>query len=319
MPANDANDPGREARRWIARLASGAATADDLAQFRSWVTQDSQNDAAFRRERRTWQDLAVLKNAFGPDEGEAVPRASRPRFGKVHIAFAAAACMALMLSTPSILSWMEADYSSPGNSGMAIALVDGSRAFLDADSALAVDFDGGTRSVVLLKGRAWFKVRHGDARPFRVRAGDGVTQDVGTAFVVEKNGDDIQVGVTEGAVRVAGRTGRPITLAAGAQARYAAGGAAVPMAAAEPSMIGEWRNGELLLRSTPVRTAIAEIARYRSAPVLVWGDLSSTPAVSGSFRTDQPDDALETLIVMRSLETMRLPGGIVVIRPPSKK
>lgn len=319
LAANDANDPGREARQWIARLASGTATAEDLDQFHSWVARDPQNDDAFRRERRTWQDLAVIRSAFGPDERKAMPSPLRLCFGKMHFAFAAAACLALTLSVPSVLRWMEADYRSPSTLGMKVALADGSRAFLDADSALAVDFDRDNRNVTLLKGRAWFDVRHGDARPFRVRAGGGMTEDVGTAFIVEEIGDDVRVGVTEGAVRVSGKTGEAVALSAGGQARYTADGRAVPMTETEPSMIGGWRNGELLLRSTPVEAAIAEIARYRSAPVFVLGDLSSSPSVSGSFRTDQPDDALGTVIVMRGLETMRLPGGILVIRPPSQK
>lgn len=251
------------------------------------------------------------------DMGKAALSARR-FFRPVPIGLAIAASLAMVSLMPAAMLWIRAEHSSPATRPMSVLLADGSRAILDADSALSTDFDGKTRSLVLLKGRAWFSVRHGDPRPFRVHAGDGVTQDIGTAFAVETDRYVVRVGVTEGMVRVAGQTGAPVLLSAGGQARYDQGGRAVATSAVDPGLIAGWRRGELLVRSMPVETAIAQIARYRAAPVWIWGDLSGMAPVSGSFRTDRPDDAIQTLVVMRGLEQIRLPGGVLVLRaaPP---
>ncbi|RVT94231.1 FecR family protein [Sphingomonas crocodyli] len=228
------------------------------------------------------------------------------------LAVAAAACV--MLVGPQAILRLRADHISPHGEISRVALADGSVAMLDSDSAIAVDYDGSERHVRLLEGRAWFQVRHGDARPFRVAAGDGVTEDVGTAFEVDATGDQVRVGVTEGAVRVSGRQGKALDLRAGDRGGYAGDRAAIPISGDRDDIAG-WRRGELLMRSMPLDTAIHAIARYRSAPVFLWGDFAAAAPVSGSFRTDQPEDALATLIVMRGLDQVRLPGGVLILRP----
>lgn len=319
--ANDRDDAGAQARRWIARLASHGATADDLAGLNDWLDAAPEHRLAFQRERRTWQDLAMLEDAFAPAAQPRDHMAAPPRrwFRPGTAGLVIAACLALLVTVPAVRLWFQADYASSATRGRAIVLADGSRAVLDADTALAVDFDHGERSVMLLKGRAWFDVRHGDARPFRVHAREGTVEDLGTAFAVELDGGGhVEVGVTQGSVQVAGQTGKPVLLRAGARVRYGSQAPAQRLAAINPGLIARWRDGELLLRAVPLEAAIGQISRYRAAPVIVWGDLSAAPPVSGSFRTDRPDDALQTLIVMRGLEQMDLPGGIVIVRAAAK-
>jgi len=310
--------PDAEARRWIVRLASGSASDTELAALRAWRDADARHDAAFRRERQGWQDLRVIEASFANPVTYASATARRPRRSWPRVAgLAVAAALAALIAVPRVSLWWQADHVSPHATIGQVTLADGSRAVLDGDSAISVDFDDGQRLVRLLKGRAWFEVRHDDARPFRVAADNGVTQDIGTAFEVDRTGAQVRVGVTEGAVRVAGQDGQGVTLRAGEQAGYAAGGPPVRLAAADPSAIAGWRNGELLLRAVPVEDAVAAVARYRSSPVFVWGDLSAAAPVSGSFRTDQPEDALATLVSMRRLERMDLPGGVVILRAGS--
>lgn len=317
--ANDRDDAGGEARRWIMRLASGASTAEDLRRLDIWLNAAPENRDAFRRERQSWQDLTVLEEAFASVGTSGSPDVRRRLPRRMAVGLGLAACFATAWFMPGLLLYMQADYAAPRTHASAITLADGSKAVLDAGSALSVDFDREARSITLLKGKAWFDVRHGDARPFRVHAGNGVTQDVGTAFAVEEAEDGVRVGVTEGSAIVSGAAGVPLSLAAGGQATYRLTGPAQKLARIDPDMIGNWRRGEILVRAQPVATAIAEISRYRSAPIFIWGDLSALPPVSGSFRTDRPDEALDTLIIMRGLERISLPGGIAIVRAAKPK
>ncbi len=314
VAADDRDDANGVARRWIVRLASAAATTEDLATLQAWLDADDAHRTAFRRERRAWRDLAAIEDAFAANPTPAGRRRRYRSSGPVNIGLALAAGLAAIMAIPAASLWLQADHYSPATQPRTVILADGSRAILDADSALSVAFDADRRSVTLLKGRAWFEVRHED-RPFRVLARDGEIQDIGTAFAVDRTDDSVGVGVTQGQVRVTAGRGGSLLLSAGNQAQYRMGGPALRSASTDPATIAAWRNDELLLRTTPLPEAIDAIARYRTAPVYLWGDVSALAPVSGSFRTSRPDDALATLIVMRGLDTIRLPGGILILRP----
>ncbi|PZQ53432.1 MAG: iron dicitrate transport regulator FecR [Novosphingobium pentaromativorans] len=301
---------GEQAREWLVRLSSGTMSAEELQSLDSWTAADPRNRAAFLHERRTWQDLESLRDAF-ESAPQTAPAARSP--GNWRWLPVAAAAALVWFAAPSVWLWARADASTAAGEIREVPLADGSRAVLDSESAIAVDYDDKARSVRLLKGRAWFAVRHGDARPFRVAAADGTVRDIATAFEVDDTSGRTRAGVTEGAIAMGG-----LVLHAGEQAQFGADGKATALAAIPAERIAGWRRGELLLREVPLESAIGALARYRRAPVFTMGDLSHEPPISGSFRADRPDEALDTLAAMRGLERLRLPGGVVVLRRPSR-
>ncbi len=301
---------GEQARAWVVRLASGAMSDTDMRALDRWTSADPRNRAAFLQERQTWQDLAVLESAFA-DTGHA-PRPKGRRWPYRLLPVAAAAAFVWFVG-PTAWIWARADATSVAGQIREVALADGSRAVLDSNSAIAIDYAQDRRTIRLLKGRAWFAVRHGDRRPFRVEAADGVVRDVATAFEVDDTGSQTLVSVTQGAVEL--ETGGHFVLHQGERAAFGPNGAALPMGALALDRIGSWRHGELLLREVPLEAAIRTVARYRKAPVIVVGNLSAEKPISGSFRTDRPDEVLNTLAAMRGLEQASLPGGIVLLRP----
>jgi transmembrane sensor len=230
---------------------------------------------------------------------------------------AIAASLLMLATAPHLLLLMRADYRTGTGQRQEASLPDGSRVVLDTDSAIALAYDGNERRIKLLRGRAWFDVRHDDARPFRVAAEGGVTQDVGTAFAVERDDDGVDVGVSAGVVRVTAPEGQEeaTTLRVGERLHYRPGGSSERLASTDSASIAAWRSGALLLRDLPLSRAIHEIGRYRSGPIFTFGDLDAAQPVSGAFRTDQPDDALATLAAMRQLRIRALPGGILIVQP----
>lgn len=308
------------AREWVRLLASGEAGVADLHAVRQWLA-DPVHARAFERERAFWQDLEPHHGLFVQTAPASPPMRrglrkptslGRPRIGKQAVAGAAAACLALALAGPNLALRFQADHIAAAGSIRSIALADGSAAMLDSGSAIAVDYDKDQRRVTLLRGRAWFNVKHGDTRPFRVAVSGGVTEDIGTAFEVSRD-DRVQVAVSEGAVRVAAGSGTPaIRLDTGQRARYA-DRTIERIADKRPDRIAAWRYGELLIDNAPLDQAIAEVKRYRSAPVIVLADLANAKPVSAVFRTDRPDDALAALAAGANLELTRLPGGTILI------
>ncbi|WP_371422645.1 FecR domain-containing protein [Tardiphaga sp.] len=309
-----------QARDWIARLGSGDITSAELAALRAWLADDGENARAFERERALWQDIAVIAPAFGETSTGDGQKGKRASWARRHlqqaIGGAIAASLLMMVAGPHLYLLMRSDYRTGTGERQTAALPDGSRVVLDTDSAIALAYDGNERRIELLRGRAWFDVKHDAARPFRVAAQGGVTQDIGTAFAVERDDDGVDVGVSEGVVRVSAPEGRGegVTLKAGARVRYRSGGPAEQLATTDSASIAAWRSGALLLRDMPLSRAIAEIGRYRSAPIFTFGDLDAAQPVSGVYRTDRPDDALATIAAMRELRVRTLPSGILIVQ-----
>ncbi|WP_052208689.1 FecR family protein [Sphingopyxis fribergensis] len=275
----------------------------------------------FQTERALWRQLGSIESAFAPTPNPR--RRLRLWLGKKRgrtpaVAASATAALLAVIMAPDLAIMMEADHRTATGEIREIELADGSKAILDTGSAIAVDFNAGTRNIRLLSGRAWFAVRHGDARPFRVAALDGVTEDIGTAFEVDRTSEhEVRVGVTEGLVEVSSPGSvHPLLLKAGNHARYAEGGMVRRIAGAPASATASWRDGELLIRNISVDAAITTLARYRRGNVFTFGETAGLARVSGTFRTDRPDDAIRTIASMRGLSVTRLPLGIMIVRSP---
>jgi transmembrane sensor len=149
---------------------------------------------------------------------------------------------------------------------------------LTADTELVVDPQGAGRAFVLRRGSARFVVIRDERRPFRVRVGPLVVEDLGTVFSVSRLSEyEFDVAVEEGNVavlcgnsRVELGGGQRRTFACGEpekQATGAATSAAVPVSAGRPHPPRE----EPTLPGVPSRLAapawrvLAERGQYREA------------------------------------------------------
>lgn len=313
-----------QAEHWVVRLASGAITPKEMATFEVWLAASPDHRTAFDRERSLWHSLESQEAAFAsaPPAPQRL-RSPRPSAGRawvrrhpVRTALGTiAASLVLMMAAPDAMIRLHADAIADVGKTRTLALPDGSTAMLDSGAAVAVKFDKGERRIELLRGQAWFDVKHGDARPFRVAALDGVTEDIGTAFEVSQRDDIVHVGVTAGVVRVSSPEGGggKIVRQLG-RVRYARGGAVEDIEAGTATDIAAWRRGIIVIQNRPVGDAIAEVARYRPGMTFNMTDTSGTAPVSGVFRTDAPDEALLTLANMAGLRVTKLPAGVALLR-----
>ncbi|TGY37030.1 FecR family protein [Stenotrophomonas maltophilia] len=298
-----------QARAWITWLASGAA--DDpvrMQAFEDWLAEPGHRHA-FEYERQLWRSVGPRPVATAPITTRA-PRRSRG----LRLGVAAAAVLALAWCAPEAWLQLHSDHRT-GIATETVALPDGSRAVLDADSAIAVHFDGSTRTIDLLRGRAWFEVAPDPQRRFLVNAQGGVVEDISTTFVVDTARARVEARVEQGRVRVAAREGGGWTyLQAGQRATFVRDGRVERGPDIALDRIAPWRQGELLLDAVNVRDAVAGIGRYRSGPTFVRGDVSHLPAVSAAFHIDRPEQALDALAGTAGLRVTRLPLGVAIVR-----
>ncbi|SHL52784.1 FecR family protein [Sphingobium sp. YR657] len=299
------------ARDWIVRLASGDMTEEELAALGRWREVPGHEDV-FQHELQLWRSFGAAAGRLAPHTGD-VPARSHRRKG----AFAAiAACIALLAAAPELLVRLKADHRT-GVGIETVALPDGSRVLLDAESAMAVDYTSQERRVTMLRGRAWFDVVHDGGRPFRVSAQGGWVEDIGTAFQVSAEGDRAEAAVTEGVVRVkgSGKQASWLRLRAGQRASWTAHGTASRESDLPVGRIAAWREGDVLLDAKPVRQAVAEIGRYRNGPTFVLGDVDRLPRVTAIIRADRADEGLDAVAASAGLRIVRLPGGIAIVSP----
>ena len=296
-----------QARAWLAWLASGAVEEAGMQAFEHWLALPGHR-RAFEYERQLWRSV-------GPRPAGAVVGAPRrPRQRVARWSLAAAAVLALAWVAPETWLRLQSDHRTL-NTIAQVSLPDGSRAVLDADSAIAVHFDGTRRRIDLLRGRAWFEVAPGQPQRFEVAAAGGVVEDISTAFVVSREAGGVQAEVEQGRVRVATREGGRWTwLQAGQRAAFVPGGPVQRLDDIAADRIAAWRQGELLLDAAGVADAVQRIGRYRRGPTFVRGYLSQLPRVNAAFRTDRPEQALDALAGSAGLRVTRLPMGVAIVQ-----
>ncbi|WP_167336040.1 FecR family protein [Paraburkholderia bannensis] len=194
------------------------------------------------------------------------------------------------------------------------SLADGSRLALNTDSLVRAEWHVRSRRLLLDRGEASIEVAHSSLRSLRplvTYAGDVVIHDVGTTFAVRRDAADVQVGVVSGSVAVAAGTQAPVNLNPNQAVTVAAGhmGSLEPF---DPVQALGWRDGRLVFDGTPLSVAVAQMRRYRQAPI----DLDPRAAnlrVSGQFDTANIDALLDMLPHVLPIKVKHDASGAVMI------
>jgi len=223
----------------------------------------------------------------------------------------AAALAALVVSGALLWSWRQGvgrtggsvlaamtEVTTPRGQRAVVLLPDGSRVTLSVASRLWYPRNFGVDSrVVRLDGEAYFEVVHDEARPFRVRAGAGEFEDVGTAFVVRayggSEGTAARVVVAEGAV-LARRIADPnehVVLTATELARVDGGGITHESGVSVARYIA-WMHGDLTFDDATLSTVAEELSRWYDIDVHA-DPMVATRRFTGSF--DRRVHTMETV------------------------
>lgn len=305
------------ARHWIARLASGDISEQEMTSYKQWVA-DKKHHEVFQHELKLWRSLNLIADNLAPSTAISIQAArmkQRRRRVVVASVSAIAACAALLLVVPDITMRLRADDWTT-NHIEEVVLSDGSHVVLDADSALAVHYEHGARTVALLRGRVWFDVRHDAEHPFRVEAAGSVAEDIGTAFEIDRRLSDesVETSVQSGSVRVSSRDNSSSVILTAGQRAVWRGDHVSRGTDIAPDSVASWRDGQLMLTSVSVRSAVQTIARYRDGRTFIIGNIDDLPPVTALVDARRPDDALAALASGASIDIYRLPGGIVIVR-----
>lgn len=290
---------------WVVRLHSGNATAAERAAYAAWKAASPEQSAAALAAEALWDGLGKA----------AKPRRRRALLRGAGAATAVLGLLALgagsgFLDQPAALL---ADHRTGIGERRSLALPDGSRLDLDSATSLDVAFDAGRRRIRLHGGRIHAEVAADPDRPFEVEAAGGRVIALGTGFDLRRDGDAVQVVVTEHSVAVAIPGHEPVQVVAGQRAGYGPGRLDPPVPADLHSETA-WRRGRLVFHGKPLGEVAAEMGRYsRGWIVFTDAGLRRRP-VTGVFPTDDPAAFFDAIAAALPVRLRHLPW-LTVIEP----
>lgn len=291
----------RMAAQWLACLHAGEATAAQREACAQWRRADPLHELAWQRAERLQAALGTLPPAVGLQVLDR-PRSRGGRRtalrGLAALAPAVpAGYLAWRSASPETAGWTTAQRTATGERRSTV-LPDGTRLHLNTASAIALDFQGGLRRVLLRQGEVQIEtVPDAQQRPFVVDTRHGRIRALGTCFVVRQRDDEAGtlVAVQQSAVEVqaAQAHGQPPTrVQAGQQLRFDATGVQ-PAAPTDPQQAA-WTRGLLFARDQPLADFAAELGRHRPG-LLRCAPEVATLRISGVFRLDDTDAILAAL------------------------
>jgi len=290
----------QQAAKWMARLWSDEASAQDFADCAQWR-------AAHPDHEQAWLQLEVFQHKLNGVPRElarqvlhepAVPAKITRRnvLRMVGLGIVASGAFELLHETDT---WQHATASQSTAMGeiRQIVLPDGTQVSLGSNTALDVSFNTKVRLLELRAGEIFVTTAHEGAaihRPFIVRTRHGTMEALGTRFEVRLEAEASQVNVYEGMVEA-----RP-THAPHAAVRLATGeGCSLNANACGHKTLAKeggesWTHGVLLAENMRVADFVAALGRYRPGLLYCTPDVAEL-RVSGVFPLRDTDRALHNL------------------------
>lgn len=277
-----------EAADWAARVDGRELDADRDVALQNWLAGDPRRAGAFLRAQAAISFLDRGRALASVDQAIESQRPSR-RGLLTGVGGALAAGLAggavLLTTRPQRLDTRLGEIRR-------VPLADGSLVAINTTTALDVTMKPKSRQILLRRGEAWFQVAKDAERPFVVSAGLVRVRAVGTAFSVRRDGDGVDVMVTEGVVEtwVEGQAGPRQRLAAGNRIQLV--GYTAPVVAESPSEIERslaWRNGEIALDGESLGDAAGQFNRYNSRQIVIDDADLARERFVGLFRTNEPE------------------------------
>ncbi len=356
-----------EAAAWLIKLDSDSApSSEELASLREWLERSPVHREQLGSLADFWGKMNVLTELAAP-LGHPGGRANRSFVESLRHAIPQSAGAGFVTAVIVIgigvaaTFWLRPDpflssnglYATAVGQQQSTTLADGSVVLLNTNSQIKVDYNNEYRNIHLLQGEAHFTVAKSVAQPFRVYAGNGRVQAVGTAFSVYLKDNSINVTVTEGKVELAS-VNRPSTnrlaqqgtppgtvQSSGSNAIFDSGlietlgtikagesatiqsfvdldtvstiNAIETVGAREMTKRLSWREGVLTFAGDPLEFVVDEISRYTTVSIEITDPVVRATRIGGRFPIGETDAMFDALEANFGLRVTRLSHDRVLV------
>ncbi len=324
-------DPAWEAAMdWLFRVQESPDDVEVQQALSAWLREAPEHLRAYRKAEKVWGLAGTVMSSptFDceiPPSPPVLPAATlllpRPRqrrrwLRRTGIGGALAACLLVL----GLLDWqgLSADYHSPTGEHRQVTLADGSSVDLDSGAAIDVQFNDDKRTVILLRGQAFFDVKSQPERPFEVHAESVKVTVTGTAFAVEYAPGTIEVSVARGSVRAADQRhpDRPEqALKPGQGVRFARQGDAVQALQLPVEQIAAWRQWQMLVIDQPLSTVVERLRQYQPGLILLNDTALGDRRITAALDLHSPHEALRVAIAPLQAKVTRIGPYVLRITP----
>lgn len=297
---------------WVARLDRGL-TDDEEEELQQWLMVDDSRMDNLLEMAELWDCAGSLSRL-----AEMCPRQKNTnRISNKQLAIAASTVVLIggaliayfsqisVDSVPSVYvrsAPQKGTYQTAVGEQSAAVLTDGTQLFLNTDTALSVEYSVDQRRIDLNRGEVHVFVAKDEKRPLTVYANGKAVRAVGTAFNVERVGDDeIELLVTEGIVSVENHDSIDLAKTEVLGEREAVGvinvsaGYQLTISRDERVLIKvgrdeldtklAWRAGNLIFKGESLEAVVNEINRYTAVKFEFADEDIKRIRVVGLFKT----------------------------------
>ncbi len=316
---NSARDIKTVAAKWLERQDRPDWSAHDQAALDAWLAASHANMIAYWRVRDAWTRAARLV-AVGEPVAQKPARRLPVRTVITAIAAAAVAAVGLGFGAQFIApAPRERTFATPLGGREVVNFADGSRIELNTNTVLRTRMTTQERTIRLVKGEAFFHVRHDPAHPFVVYAGHDRVTDLGTEFDMRRDPDRLEVSLLKGRVRVG-----DVDTRANAQSTLLMPGDVAT--STENSMFVtqepirtlatklSWRRGVLVFDKTPLGDAAKEFNRYNRLKLVIADPATASITVDGTFPANNVEAFTDVAQHILALHVARRGANIVISR-----
>jgi len=259
--------------------------------FEAWLSASPSHLLAYWRLKAAWDRthrLAALRShPLGADRAPL-------RKSRWHLTFGVLAATMVIAATVGWFAFgtrsaSEKVYRTPLGGHEVITLADGSS--IELNTATEIRVGSRWRTVELVKGEAYFQIKHDSSNPFTVLASGHRVIDLGTKFIMRTNGKRLQVTLLNGSVRFESASSETRkhseVLKPGDIAIATANSVSIEQSTAQAlSDASAWRRGMLVFRDATLAEAAAEFNRYNNEQIVVHGSRAANLKIDGSFHAE---------------------------------
>ena len=311
-----------QAVAWLLRLRDEPGNVASQQAFAEWLAVNPAHRLAYQQVEKHWAWMQPLQTESFRARDAALcyrPPKRRPLWRRMAVyATAASVLLGVGLALFSSQGWygLPHTYSTGKGQRQTIVLSDGSTLELNTETEMQVRFNHFQRHVELVRGEAFFNVVHNSERPFQVHVDKLNILDIGTAFNVYKQAEQVNIAVQEGMVDI--QTGNASKqLSAGQQVSYTDAEGFMPVASADMDVATAWRQGQLLFRGRRLIEVLAEIGRYHAAQIRLTDPKLANLRVNGSFPTAQLETMLNAVVTLLPVKVKRISQQEIVLEAVS--
>jgi transmembrane sensor len=283
----------REASDWFARLNGGDSGAQDRARLATWLKARPENRIAYDFVAETCGIAATVLDR-APLREPNVSRRPIRHWAAVGGGLALAAMLIAAAGFVALVPRTTDRYATAIGEIRSVTLADGSALTLNGATVLDVTFTHGRRDLDLRSGEVFITVGRDAIRPFVVHAGGRTIEDIGTAFDVDTNGQNVDVAVGEGTVKISDPDDA-VVLSKGQAVTYAADRILSATRTVASQQVGTWRVGILSYDQVPLEWLIADLNRQFNGGIAIPDPQLAAMPITLTLKLHDRDTTVATL------------------------